>query len=86
MADPSFREEQWVRRYDPHVEPINRYVDEIRKIGRGWAPYVAPIHGGIEGRVLSILRRPVPRRRTAREAGSSASRTTMGRRLSKPGC
>jgi hypothetical protein len=60
MADPAFRAEQWNRRFDPHIAPINRYVDEIREVGHGWAPYVAPIHGGIDARVLSILRDPGP--------------------------
>lgn len=60
MADPAFRASQWTRRFDPHVAPINHYVDEIRNLGYGWAPYVAPIHGGVDARVLSILRDPGP--------------------------
>ncbi|NEM90881.1 uracil-DNA glycosylase [Galbitalea soli] len=36
-------------------------VDSIRdRDGRGWAPYVAPLHGGIDAQVLSILRDPGP--------------------------
>lgn len=60
MADPTFREQQWADRYAPHIAPVNKYVDELREVGRGWAPYVAPIHGGVEARVLSILRDPGP--------------------------
>lgn len=60
LTDPAFRADQWNRRFDPHVAPINRYVDEIRDLGYGWAPYVAPIHGGVDARVLSILRDPGP--------------------------
>jgi hypothetical protein len=60
MADPAFREDQWNRRFDPQVAPINRYVDEIRSLGYGWAPYVAPVHGGVHAQVLSILRDPGP--------------------------
>jgi len=60
MSDPAFRADQRQRRYDAHIEPINRYVDEIRAYGLGWAPYVAPLHGGVEARVLSILRDPGP--------------------------
>lgn len=60
MADPAFREKQWADRYAPHVAPVNEYVDELRGVGRGWAPYVAPLHGGVEARVLSILRDPGP--------------------------
>ena len=60
MSDPAFKADQWQRRYDPHIGPINRYVDEIRTQGLGWVPYNAPSHGGVEARVLSILRDPGP--------------------------
>lgn len=60
MRDAAFRREQWEERYAEHVAPINRYVDEMREVGRGWAPYIAPIHGGVKARVLSILRDPGP--------------------------
>lgn len=60
MADPSFRAEQRAERYAPHIEPINRYVDDLREVGRGFVPYVAPMHGGVDARVLSILRDPGP--------------------------
>lgn len=69
MADPAFRADQWHRRFDAHIAPINRYVDEIRGLGHGWAPYVAPLHGGVEARVLSILRDPGP----ATQDGDSGS-------------
>lgn len=45
MGDPTFREQQWEHRFDAHIGPVNHYVDEIRQLGFGWAPYVAPIHG-----------------------------------------
>jgi hypothetical protein len=35
-------------------------VDELRSEGRGWAPYVAPIYGGVNARLLSVLRDPGP--------------------------
>lgn len=60
MQDPDFRQQQWDERYAPHVAPINHYVDEIRELGHAWAPYVAPIHGGIDAGALSILRDPGP--------------------------
>ncbi|PPI02977.1 hypothetical protein C5C56_00105 [Rathayibacter sp. AY1D1] len=61
MADLSFRRAQWEQRYAPHVAPVNRWVDELRNpYGRGWLPYVAPLHGGMEARVLSVLRDPGP--------------------------
>ena len=59
MADLEFRRQQWEQRYAPHVAPINRWIDELRNpYDRGWLPYVAPLHGGTEARVLSILRDP----------------------------
>lgn len=72
MKDADFRADQWARRYDPHVEGINRFVDSLiaegESTGKGWMPYVAPWHGGAEARVLSILRDPGPK--THKEGGS----------------
>jgi len=69
MADAAYRAEQWEDRYAPHVEPINRYVDELREAGRGWAPYVAPAHGGTAAPVLSILRDPGPATQQGKGSG-----------------
>ena len=61
MADPAYRAEQEAGVYAPHVRPINELVDQLRdQDGRGWVPYVAPMHGGTRARVLSILRDPGP--------------------------
>jgi len=60
MGETTFRLAQEADIYAPHVESINRYVDELRRSERGWAPYVAPLHGGANARVLSILRDPGP--------------------------
>ena len=61
MAQPEFRMQQWEARYAPHVAPINHLVDELcQDPHRGWAPYVAPIFGGVNARMLSILRDPGP--------------------------
>jgi hypothetical protein len=72
MRDPNFKAEQLSGKYQPHIEPVNRLVDELREaeppVGRGWAPYVAPIHGGSEARILSILRDPGPK--THKDTGS----------------
>ncbi|MFG1922506.1 hypothetical protein [Cryptosporangium sp. NPDC048952] len=55
MAGAGFREEQQRDRYAPHVRAINELVDELREVdGRGSMPYVAPWHGGVEARVLSV--------------------------------
>lgn len=60
MADPTFRAEQEAGRYAAHVAPVNGLVDALRSPERGWMPHVAPLHGGVEARVLSILRDPRP--------------------------
>jgi hypothetical protein len=62
MADDGFRQIQWNTRYDPHIAPVNRYVDELRlDAERGWAPYVAPLYGGIHARLLIVSRDPGPK-------------------------
>jgi len=65
MRDENFKADQWERRYSPHIAPINELVDALREAdppaGRGWMPYVAPLHGGIDAEVLSILRDPGPK-------------------------
>lgn len=58
MADEGFRTAQWDQRFAPHIAPINEFVDRLRV--QAWAPYVAPIHGGIDARVLTLLRDPGP--------------------------
>jgi hypothetical protein len=61
MGDAEFRSQQYQHRYDPHVKPINELVDCLRDPqGRGWVPYVAPVHGGVDSCILSILRDPGP--------------------------
>jgi hypothetical protein len=61
MRDEAFRLEQQRDRYASHVKPVNEFVDALRdQDGRGWLPYVAPCHGGVDARVLSILRDPGP--------------------------
>lgn len=61
MADVEYRDEQHRDRCAPHVKPVNELVDRLRDpAGRGWVPYVAPAHGGIDAWILSILRDPGP--------------------------
>lgn len=61
MADRAFRAGQDRDRYARHVRPINELVDGLRDAdGRGWLPYVAPVHGGVRARLLSVLRDPGP--------------------------
>ena len=51
-----YREDQFQRRYEEHVAPINHLVDELAEIG--CIPYIAPIYGGKSARILSILSDP----------------------------
>ena len=60
MKDPLFRQAQEDGLRLPHVSPINALVDDLREEGRGWVPYVAPIYGGVDAEMLSILRDPGP--------------------------
>lgn len=68
MVDPAFLAEQEASRYAAHMKPINDLVDELRSVGRGWMPQVAPLHGGVEATVLSVLRDPGP----ATQAGTGS--------------
>lgn len=72
MADPTFRDEQRAHRFDAHIAPINAFVATLQEPesgGRGWVPEVAPLHGGIDATVLSVLRDPGPK--TQAGVGSS---------------
>jgi hypothetical protein len=61
MRQAAFRRLQWEHRFDEHIAPINRLVDSLRDAdGRGWMPYVAPLHDGVSSRMLSLLRDPGP--------------------------
>ncbi|MHB8059577.1 MAG: uracil-DNA glycosylase family protein [Gaiellaceae bacterium] len=41
-------------------------MDELRDQGRGWVPYIAPIYGGVEAEMLSVLKAPGPMTDNAR--------------------
>jgi hypothetical protein len=70
MRDPQFRQQQVDGLRAPHVAPVNALVDElISPSGRGWVPYVAPVYGGVDARVLCIQRDPGPK--TSSEHGGS---------------
>lgn len=60
MRDAGYRTSQREHLYDLHVAPINRMVDELRGAGR-WMPHVAPVHGGVDARMLFVLRDPGPK-------------------------
>jgi hypothetical protein len=62
MKEAAFREEQWRRRYDDHIASINRLVDDLNTDPvREGAPYVAPLYGGVNARLLTVLRDPGPK-------------------------
>jgi len=62
MRDPQFRQQQVDGLRAPHVAPANALVDELNDpSGRGWVPYVAPVYGGVNARVLNIHRDPGPK-------------------------
>lgn len=64
MKNVAYIEQQRRRLYEAHIAPINRLVDELRQDSdRGWAPYVAPIYGGTDARLLYLLRDPGPKTR-----------------------
>jgi hypothetical protein len=59
MRDPAFRAEQFAGCIF-HTSPHESLREPAPSAGRGWVPYVAPLHGGSEARILSILRDPGP--------------------------
>ena len=70
MADPNFRQQQWRNRYDEHVAPINKLVDQLRaEPGDREVPYVPPMYGGVNARLLSIFRDPGPMTQHGRGSG-----------------
>jgi hypothetical protein len=64
MAVEGFVRHQYEHRYDPHIAPINEFVATLRNpLGGKWVPEVAPMHGGIDATILSVLRDPGPKTR-----------------------
>ena len=69
MADPVFRKRQFDGLREPHIAPFTELVDDLVAGGdRGWMPYIAPMYGGVNARVLSIFRDPGPK--TQNDTGS----------------
>lgn len=56
--DPAFLQAKRERLYEPHVEPINRYVDGIADERDAPVPYVDPDSGGVLAEVLFVLESP----------------------------
>ena len=69
-ASAEYRQELWNTRFDPHIEPINRLVDELITEQRGsWMPYVAPNHGGTNAKIVTLFQDPG--KMTSRQHGGS---------------
>jgi hypothetical protein len=70
MADETFRRSQEVHRLDAHIAPINHFIAELQDPTNNlWLPDVAPMHGGIDALVLSILRDPGPKTQAGSGSG-----------------
>jgi hypothetical protein len=68
MREVEFRKEQEQHCHDEHIAPMNRYVDELLKSGSG-VPYIAPMYGGVNARLLSVLRDPGPKTQDSKGSG-----------------
>lgn len=68
-ADAAYGARLASRRYEPHVAPFNKYVDDLRRERREWVPYVAPTFGGVDARVLTLFQHTGP---WAQLSGSAA--------------
>jgi len=69
MGDPEYREEQYANRYEGRVAPINRLIDELVEESGEWMPYVAPVYGGTEARLLTLFRDPGPKTKVDKGSG-----------------
>ena len=62
MRDDAFRAEQHRGIRLPHIAKFNDLVDELRaERGGVQMPYIAPLYGGTEARVLSVFQDPGPK-------------------------
>ncbi|WP_245649759.1 uracil-DNA glycosylase [Nocardia shimofusensis] len=69
MGDPEYRQEQYANRYEGRVAPINRLIDELVEESGEWMPYVAPVYGGTEARLLTLFRDPGPKTKVDKGSG-----------------
>jgi hypothetical protein len=70
MRDEKYRQHQWEDRRSAHIAPVNALVDELRASpSQAGVPYVAPIYGGVDARILFLARDPGPK--TQDELGGS---------------
>ena len=70
-SEKAYREDLYRRRADPHVRPLNAYVDQLRVRRRGaFIPYLAPTYGGVNARLLTLYQDPGPKTDPANANGS----------------
>jgi len=61
MLDRDFRDRQHARLHKPHIEPFTDLVRQLtEEADRGPMPYIVPLYGGVDARVLSLLGSPGP--------------------------
>ena len=58
LGNGSVREQRRKLLNHPHVQPLTRYVHELRAQELGEVPYFDPLDGGIEARVLFLFEKP----------------------------
>ncbi|MFC0315121.1 uracil-DNA glycosylase [Gordonia phosphorivorans] len=68
-GDPAHQALLIAGRDDPHVAPINEYVDNLVELTGEWQPYVAPTYGGVNARLLSLFQDPGPKTRVQQGTG-----------------
>ncbi|MFC3960565.1 uracil-DNA glycosylase [Nocardia jiangsuensis] len=73
LADSTYRDEQFAARYEGSIAPFNHLVDRLTEESGEPLPYLAPVYGGTEARVLSLFRDPGPRTRSGQQSSGLLS-------------
>ena len=60
MKNAEYRLQQCAKKFDYPIGPINQLVCELNENNELKVPFVAPIYGGVNARMLSIMRDPGP--------------------------
>ena len=68
MADKTFRDDQWSRRFEPHVAPLNEQILTLTR-GEHAPPLIPPMHGGVAARIVEVFRDPGPKAGGPRGSG-----------------
>ena len=71
MRAPAVRASRLAAIREPHVAPLNQYVDDLRRRTRLEVPWIDPADGGVNARILFLLEKPGPMTSTmGKKAGS----------------